>query len=415
MKVGWKTKPLGAICVFSNGLWTGKKPPFEEATVIRNTNFRPHGRLDHSDVALLNVETRQLAKRRLQHGDIIIEKSGGGPKQPVGRVAFFDKADGIYSFSNFTSSARVLDRSEVDPEYLIRFLDWCYVSGVTAGMQSHSTGIRNLDFNAYKTIEIPLPHLEEQRRIVAVLDEAFAAIATATANAEKNLANARELFESYCEAQFAQIIRENVTAVALGDLTASGSGITYGVVKPGGEGSVAFVRGGDLVNGQVRMTKLRTITKDFSEQYRRTLLLGGELLICLVGTPGECAIAPKELAGANIARQVGMIRLRNEISSEYVRDYLLSRVGQKALGLKTGGSVQQVINLGDLKLIEIPIPDISIQLDIVEKARHMKCSTSKLEYHYREKIAQISNLKKSLLHRAFTGELTATAPKTIAA
>lgn len=105
----WASKPLGSICAFSNGLWTGKKPPFVEAVVLRNTNFRPHGRIDVSNVALLDVEVKLLARRCLEPGDIIIEKSGGGPKQAVGRVAYFDRFDGVYSFSNFTSAARVHD------------------------------------------------------------------------------------------------------------------------------------------------------------------------------------------------------------------------------------------------------------------------------------------------------------------
>ena len=106
-----KTVPLNDTRVFklSNGLWTGKKEPLVEAFVLRNTNFGLDGQLNSSDVARLRVEERQLAKRRLGDGDIIVERSGGGPKQPVGRVAFFDlKREGAFSFSNFTSAIRVL-------------------------------------------------------------------------------------------------------------------------------------------------------------------------------------------------------------------------------------------------------------------------------------------------------------------
>src|SRR4051812_25070890 len=101
--------------------------------------------------------------------------------------------------------------------------------------------------------------------------------------------------------------------VRLGDLTDADSPITYGVVKPGDPGDVLFIRGGDIAGGHVLDTQLRTITGEVSEQYRRTLLRGGELLICLVGQPGQVAVAPPTLAGANIARQVGLIRLRQEV------------------------------------------------------------------------------------------------------
>ena len=115
MSSGWESAPLRGLCEFHNGLWTGKNGPFETATVIRNTNFTPDGRIDLSDVAVLQVEARHLAKRRLQKGDIIIEKSGGGPKQPVGRVALFELDAANYSFSNFTSAIRVKNPKALDP------------------------------------------------------------------------------------------------------------------------------------------------------------------------------------------------------------------------------------------------------------------------------------------------------------
>ena len=187
MKKGWKTKTLEEACQFSNGLWKGEKPPFVNVGVIRNTNFTKDGTLDDSDIAYLDVEAKKLEKRRLQFGDIILEKSGGGPRQPVGRVALFDKDKGDFSFSNFTAALRVLEPDDLDFRFLHKFLHWTYVSGVTEGMQSNSTGIRNLDGDAYKAIEITYPPLAEQERIVGLLDEAFAGLATAKANAEKNL------------------------------------------------------------------------------------------------------------------------------------------------------------------------------------------------------------------------------------
>ena len=165
-KMVGKHKYLGEVCQFSNGLWKGEKPPFVNVGVIRNTNFTKEGTLDDSDIAYLDVEAKKLEKRRLQFGDIILEKSGGGPKQPVGRVALFDKEDGDFSFSNFTAALRVLDPRELDFRFLHKFLHWTYLSGITEGMQSHSTGIRNLDGDAYKAIKISFPPPPEQQRIV---------------------------------------------------------------------------------------------------------------------------------------------------------------------------------------------------------------------------------------------------------
>jgi len=154
--------------------------------------------------------------------------------------------------------------------------------------------------------------------------------------------------------------------VRLDELTEVDSPITYGVVKPGDPGDVLFIRGGDLAGGRVLNKQLRTITRKVSTQYRRTLLRGGELLICLVGQPGQVAVAPAALAGANIARQVGLIRLRSEVDAEFIRYFLQSPDGQASLGTYTGGSVQQVINLGDLRTVNVPFPPLSEQQRIVD-------------------------------------------------
>jgi type I restriction enzyme S subunit len=167
---------LGELCDSISGLWTGKKPPFEKAIVIRNTNFTKDCKLDLSNVAVLDVESKQLSKRRLLPGDLIVEKSGGGPKQAVGRVVYFDETNGSYSLSNFTSALRIKNPSSVLPKYIQHFLYLQYVSGVTESMQSNSTGIRNLNMHQFLDIKVPIPSIEKQREITEKLDQVFAEI-----------------------------------------------------------------------------------------------------------------------------------------------------------------------------------------------------------------------------------------------
>lgn len=149
-------------------------------------------------------------------------------------------------------------------------------------------------------------------------------------------------------------------------LVEQGSPITYGVVKPGDPGEVLFVRGGDIADGRVLVDQLRTISAEVSRQYRRTLLQGGELLISLVGQPGQVAVAPPELAGANIARQVGLIRLSQQVLPSFVSYFLRSPDGTAGLGARTGGSVQQVINLSDLRQVLVPTPAREEQQRLVD-------------------------------------------------
>ena len=164
---------LSDLCENFAGLWKADDGAKETVPckVIRNTNFTKDCRLDMSDVALLDVETKKLASRRLQRGDIIVEKSGGGPKQPVGRVVLFDvESNDAFSLSNFCSALRVKDSTRVDAAFLYWMLRAFYLKGGTETLQRQTHGIRNLDFNEYLTTEIPLPPLEEQRRIVAEIE-----------------------------------------------------------------------------------------------------------------------------------------------------------------------------------------------------------------------------------------------------
>ncbi len=167
----WKEIKLSNQQLFSfeNGIWKGKKEPFEECAVVRNTNFTSDGYLDLTDVAVLPIEQRYLDKKSLKWGDIVIERSGGGPKQPVGRVVFFDLNDGTYCFSNFTSRLRVIDKNTIHPIFLFFFLLYFHDSGQTRKLQKRTTGIRNLIFADYKESTIPLPPLPEQRAIAHVL------------------------------------------------------------------------------------------------------------------------------------------------------------------------------------------------------------------------------------------------------
>ena len=153
--------------------------------------------------------------------------------------------------------------------------------------------------------------------------------------------------------------------VTLESLAEESSPITYGVVKPGDEGTIRFVRGGDVSNGKVHLDDLRTITQEVSDKYKRTLLRGGEVLVSLVGEYlGQVGIAPPEIAGANIARQVGLVRLRPSVDPRFILYFLISPQGKQRLLAHSLGSVQKVINLKDLKTVEVPLPPLETQKSI---------------------------------------------------
>ncbi len=398
---GWKVKILGEVCEIFNGLWKGKKPPFIEVGVIRNTNFTKDGFLDDSDIAFLPVEVKQFVKRKLQYGDIILEKSGGGPKQPVGRVIPFDKKIGEFSFSNFTSVIRVKDSSQLNFIFLHRFLFWVYVSGIAETMQRRSTGIRNLQLKEYKEIPIPIPipPLPEQQRIVKILDKAFVAIDKAKQNAEQNLKNAKEVFESYLQNVF-ENKGEDWEEKSLREIVVPRCTLSYGIVQPGAEfeNGLPVIRPVDLKKKVVKKTKLKLIDPKISEAYSRTLLLGDELLICVRGNTGVISLLTTDLAGANVTRGIVPVCFEtSKLSLDFGYFLCLSPFVQKQIKDKTYGAALMQINIRDVRKLKMLIPPIQEQQKIVKKLNKLQKQTKKLESIYQQKLSNLEELKKSIL------------------
>lgn len=177
---------LGDYVETLGGLWTGKKPPFKKVSVIRNTNFTMRGILDFTDVAEIEVEERQFENRKLQNGDIIIEKSGGSETQAVGRVVLFENVEGDYSYSNFTARLRIV-KDGLGYKYLHDYLNYFYQQGNTFQYQTGSSGLKNLNLNDYLLQKIPLPPLDVQKSIVAECEQ----VDGEYQNAEKEIAECR--------------------------------------------------------------------------------------------------------------------------------------------------------------------------------------------------------------------------------
>ncbi len=161
---------LENLVSFQSGLWKGEKKPLQKIKVLRNTNFKlNNGKLDYSDVEEIEVEVNQLNDRKLEYGDIILEKSGGSDTQAIGRVVLFDKKEiDKYSYSNFCTRLRVINKKELNPVYLWLMLNDFYNKGGTVPLQN---GVRllNIDMKGYKKIKIPLPPKNVQEKIVSEL------------------------------------------------------------------------------------------------------------------------------------------------------------------------------------------------------------------------------------------------------
>lgn len=454
MRLQWSSKPLEELCEFRNGLWQSKKPPYVHVGVIRNTNFTKSGLLDDSDIAYLDVEEKQFAKRQLKFGDLILEKSGGGPKQPVGRVIGFEKTEGLFSFSNFTSVIRVIDPTLLSFRFLHRLLYWYYSSGVTEGMQRRSTGIRNLDFKAYKQLQIPLPPLPEQARIVAILDEVFAAIATATAHAEKNLANAQELFERLVQDACSGAVTKDAHEALAGPsaTTLIDAANDYRVkhwrgqrkyTEPVGidtdkawqvpshwllasldsicalfvdsahrtpkyiDSGIPALRPRDVVGGMLSMERVaRVSNEEYGKQTKRYKPQPGDLVYSRELSYGWAAEIEDEV---QICLSQGMcvFRLAPGFSRSFLIYFLNGPMGRAQAKDVAVGTAHPHVNIRDIKAYAIPVPPPKEQVEIASRLDEIALGINVIRENLDSKLSLLTTLKRSLLHKAFTGELTA--------
>lgn len=194
------------------------------------------------------------------------------------------------------------------------------------------------------------------------------------------------------------MIPSNWTEATLEEI--SSENISYGVIQPGDTDSngVFLIRGGDFPNGKIKIDSLRTISKELSLQYSRTILRGGELLVSLVGYPGAVTIVPEKLAGANIARQAALIRLKEMVTNDFIFQYLSSPVGQSKIKEKLLGSAQQVINLKDLRELIITLPSKDEQ----KKIANIFSSVDRVIELTSMEIDKLKDLKKGMMKELLT-------------
>jgi type I restriction enzyme S subunit len=262
-------------------------------------------------------------------------------------------------------------------------------------------------YRVLKEKTIHYPPLHEQQRIVAVLDEAFAGIATATENAKKNLQNARELFESHLQSIFTTQGDGWVDA-QLEDMVDASCSLSYGIVQPGEEYSdgLPIVRPTDLVFKFVTLSGLKRINPALASAYKRTVLVGGELLLCVRGSTGVVSVASKELAGGNVTRGIVPIRFKSStIQPEFGYYLFTSRYIQDQIKAGTYGAALMQINIRDIRKILLTFPPLPEQQRIVAQLDALSAETKRLEVLYQQKLELLAELKQSLLQKAFAGEL----------
>ena len=240
--------------------------------------------------------------------------------------------------------------------------------------------VDTLTIQKLQSVVIDLPPLEEQLQIVGILDEAFDGIATAKANAEKNLQNVRALFESHLQAVFTQR-GDGWTETTLEGVAHRECTLSYGIVQPGDEfaDGLAIVRPTDMTSKVIYLDGLKRIDPKLADSYKRTTLVGGELLLCVRGSTGMLSIAAPELAGGNVTRGIVPIRFDPALMTLDFGFYLMnSDVVQEQIREKTYGTALMQINIRDLRSISFSIPPLKKQEAIATALHELSEETQRL-------------------------------------
>lgn len=283
-----------------SGEWGTDDESGNGVPVLRTTNFTNEGIVDYSNVVTRTIQKKNIDAKYLRKGDIIIEKSGGSDKQPVGRVIYFDGPESTYLFNNFTGLLRVKNQAVWLPRYVFYSLFHNYRKGGTRPFESKTTGLHNLKtddyISRYEVLEAPI---SEQQSICKQLDYVYDIIKTRQQQLQK--------LDELVKARFVEMFGDDkYSKMPLINLITEGAGLSYGIVQPGdsGTGDMGVLRPVDMVNGEISTHSIKYIDRSIGASFKKTELVGDELLITVRGTTGVTALTDSRFKNMNVTRGI---------------------------------------------------------------------------------------------------------------
>jgi type I restriction enzyme S subunit len=422
----WSSSALEELLDFVVGGDWGKDPEFADddyliVRCIRGSEFRNWKTDKGRTASIRKVKKSSIETRRLCHGDILVEISGGGPDQPVGRTVLID-SDSLAQHkeldkvcTNFLRLAR--PNRHIDSSYLNYFLQCFYNSGEITNYQSGSNNLRNLKFKEYISISIPLAPLNEQIRIANKLDSLLAKVDTAQARLERIPTLLKRFRQSVLAAATSgELTREwrgdaefGIT-VRIGDLTTD---IRYGTSKKCSydEGDIAVLRIPNIGDGKIDAGDLKFAYFDKDEKEKLSLKRGDILIIRSNGSVelvGKAALVSDKDNGYLFAGYLIRIRFSDDVQvvPKYILFCFQSPVVRNVVELNARStSGINNINSKELAALEINLPSTVEQTEIVRRVESLFALADTVEKQYLAAKQRLDRLSQSLLAKAFRGEL----------
>ncbi len=412
----WETIPLRrCLAVSAAGDW-GDEHGEVTLSVLRSTNFTDSRELDLRDVALRGFSQKDAEKFTLLAGDILVERSGGGPAQPVGRVVTLDRDLPGSGFSNFVQMLRV-DREVMNPDYVAWCLYRLHQCGIIERLQHQTTQMRNLDFRDYVRVHLPRPGPREQQSIadiIYLIDDSIRAAQTEREKAERvKTALLQELFRRGLPGRHQRFIQTKIgeipeewSAPKLGSFADVEAGVALNQDRAPRSNAYQYLTVVNVQRGIVTIDEPRFLELWESEVPRKLLREGDIVVVeghANSGEIGRAAMIGPEQDGFTYQNHLFRLRLTGEtirrdfllyaLNSEYARRHW-NAVCNTSSGLNT-------INRRQLRRLLIPQPKPDEQERIVELMALSEAAISSVS----RKVAALERLKRSLLQNLLTGRI----------
>ena len=403
MKIGWSMKTLGEIAEVKGGKRIPKGDKLQsEPTMhpyITVSDFTDDGTIDLTAIRYVTESVFEKIKNyRISSKDIYLSIAG-----TIGKTGYVPpELDG----ANLTENAcKLVLRAEINRNFLYYFTKSDEFIEQAVG-NTRTAAQPKLALERLKTIRLCVPSLTEQQRIVAILDKAFEAIGTAKTNATRNLQNARAIFESQLQSVFAERGKgwvKHQLASLCNEITVGHVGSMKMEYKASG---VPFLRSQNIRPFEVSMDNAMFIDERFHRSLKKSQLRPGDLAIVRTGYPGTAAVIPAELPDSNCSDLV-IVRPSKEVDPHFLAAFFNSAFGKQLVLGNIVGAAQKHFNITAAKAVMLHVPPMSDQRAIIKMVDTLRGETQRLASVYERKLAALDALKKSLLYRAFAGELTA--------
>lgn len=318
-------------------------------------------------------------------------------------------ASGLRSGVGFGSSEFVVMRSrgELLPDYLFYFLSRDDFRQAGERVMTGAVGHKRVPKEFFEDLEVPLPPLDEQKRIVAKLDQAFAALDCVRANAEANLADVDELLGKAS----AKVIEGRAAAARqswrLGDVT---SRLTNGYVGPTRDiyedDGIPYLLARHVRDGSLRFDGRTHVSSTFNQKHKKSMLKQGDVLLVQSGHIGHCAVVPEEHHGHNCHAMIVMTPKEEIVSGKYLSAVFNTPLFQAEFQRIRTGSTVPHLTCGMVRELAVEIPERTEQDRIVSELEALSADVGVVRSRYEAELGDLTSLRQSLLHAAFSGQLS---------